>query len=86
MIKILENENDRLKIEVDDLTLVNLLNEAVWNEKIDYAAYTVDHPYLSKPVLFVKSKDPKKTLLDAAATILKDITALRKEFQNVAKN
>ena len=58
-IEVLEDEKDTLKIEIhDNQTLVNLINENLWQQKVDMAAYRIDHPYLSKPVLIVKAKNP----------------------------
>ena len=85
-LDVLEKKKGRVKISVDDLTLVNLLNENLWKENIKYSAYSVDHPYLSKPVLVVKSNDPKKSLLDAAEQIVADTKELRKKFQRARKS
>ena len=78
---------ETLKIEIhDNTTLVNLINENIWQQKgVDMAAYKVDHPYLSKPVLVVKSRNPKKTLLDATEQAIEDIKDLRKKVQNELK-
>ncbi|MBS3053794.1 MAG: hypothetical protein J4469_04815 [Candidatus Aenigmarchaeota archaeon] len=84
-IEIIENEKEKIKIEVPDVTLVNLLNENVWKEKIDFAAYNIEHTYLSKPVLVVKSKNPKKTVVDATERIIEDVKALRKQFNATLK-
>jgi len=85
-IDVLKKKKDMLNINVDDLTLVNLLNENLWKGKIDYSAYSVDHPYLSRPVVVVKSKDPKKSLLDAAEKIIFDVRELRKKSQHAIKS
>ncbi|MFH1630829.1 MAG: RpoL/Rpb11 RNA polymerase subunit family protein [Candidatus Aenigmatarchaeota archaeon] len=79
-VKVLEQNDDKLKIELDDLTLVNLLHENLWKTKIDYSAYVKDHPYLSQPVLVVKSKDPKKSLTEAADKIIDDCATIKKKF------
>ncbi|MBI2971926.1 MAG: hypothetical protein HYY37_05895 [Candidatus Aenigmarchaeota archaeon] len=86
-ITVLENEKDKLKIEVDgSLTLVNLLNENVWKQSgVDVSSYKVEHPYLTKPVLLVRSKNPKKALLDAAAQIVDDIEELRRKVEKEFK-
>ncbi len=81
-IEVLEDEKDTLKIGIhDNQTLVNLINENLWRQKIDMAAYKVDHPYLSKPVLIVKAKNPKKALLDATEQVIEDVRDLRKRLQ-----
>jgi len=86
-IEVIENEKDKVKIEIhDNLTLVNLLNENVWKQKgVDVSTYSKQHPYLSKPVLLVKSKNPKKTILDAAEQVIADVTEIKKQFKNVTK-
>ena len=80
-IEVLENEKDKLKIEIhDNTTLVSVINENLWQQKVEVAAFRKDHPYLSKPVLLVKSKNPKKSLLDATEQVVEDAKELRKKF------
>ena len=81
-IEVLENEDQKLKVKLNDnMTLVNLLNENLWQQKIDAAAYTREHIYLTPPVLLVRSKDPKKHLLAAAEQIVEDVETLRKKLK-----
>ena len=84
-IEVLEDEKDKLKIRVNDLTLVNALNENIWKQKVDYAAYKVEHPYLFQPELLVKSKNPKKSVLEAAEQIVSDAKEMRKQFGKALK-
>ncbi|MFA4819848.1 MAG: RpoL/Rpb11 RNA polymerase subunit family protein [Candidatus Aenigmatarchaeota archaeon] len=86
-IEVLENEKDTLKIEIHaNTTLVSLINENLWQQKgIDMAAFKTDHPYLSKPILIVKSKNPKKALLDATEQVIDDVKDLRKKLQTELK-
>ncbi len=86
-IEVLEDEKEKLKLEIhDNTTLINLINENLWRQKgVDTAAYKVDHPYLSKPVLLIKSKNPKKALLEATEQIVEDVKELRKKLQNELK-
>jgi DNA-directed RNA polymerase subunit L len=80
-IDVLEEEGDRLKLRVhDNITLLTLVNENLWKQKgTDFAAVTIDHPYLAKPVLTLKSKKGKKAVIEAAEQILDDVSALRKK-------
>ena len=81
-LEVLENEKETIKIEIhDNQTLVNLINENLWQQKVDMAAYKVDHPYLSKPILIVKAKNPKKALLDATEQVIEDVKELKKKVQ-----
>ena len=66
-VKVIENEKGKLKLELDDLTFVNMLNEAVWQKNPKLSAYTKYHPYLQDPVIA------------AGEQILKDIDTLRKQ-------
>ena len=85
-VEVIENEGDKLKVRIDSLTLVNLMNANIWQQKgIDVAAYATEHPYLSEPVLLVKAKNPKKAVLDAAQQIMDDAAALRKQFAAAMK-
>ena len=85
-IKVIENEKDKVRIEVDDATLVNLLNEKLWEGKVDYAAWKRGHPLLEKPTLLVGSKDAKKSLVDAAEKISDESKALKKKFASAMKD
>lgn len=80
-MKLIKKNNLGTTIEIDDLTLINMLHEAIW-QKGNISAYGREHIYLSKPKLWIKGKNPKKILEDAAKTILKEI----KEFKEKIKN
>ena len=87
-IELKEEKDDKIKIEVHDTTLVNLINENIWSAEgqkkgFGFAAYAIEHPYMSKPVLTVKGKDPKKIIINAAEQIIDDVKDLRKQLQNV---
>ena len=80
-VEIIEEKDDKLKIEVyDNTTLINLINENLWQQKsVDLAAVTIDHPYLSRPVLTIRSKKARKALADATDKIVEDVKELRKK-------
>jgi DNA-directed RNA polymerase subunit L len=79
-IEVLEETDDKLKLRFhDNTTVVNLVNENLWQQKVDLAAVTLDHPYLSKPVLTIRSKKARKALLDATEKIIDDVKDLRKK-------
>lgn len=84
-LEVVENEGEKVKIKIDDLTFVNLLNEVAWTKKADMLAYAKEHPYLSDPVLLIHAKNPKKVLMDAAAAIEKDAADLKKKMKTVLK-
>ena len=84
-VNLIKKEGEKIEIEVNDLTFVNILHENLWKKKVDYSGYNKDHPYLSKPRLILKSKDSKKSLIDASEQIVKDVEDLRKKFQKAVK-
>ena len=84
-VRILESKDDMIKIELNDLTFVNLLNDYIWKKRVQYAGYAVDHPYLSKPVLTVKGKSPKTLAINAAKAITEDVSVLKKNVQKALK-
>ena len=80
-VEILQDDKETLKVEIhDNSTLVSAVNENLWLQKVDMAAYKIEHPYLSKPVLIVKSKNPKKALIDATEQVVADVKDLRKKM------
>ncbi|GEM_PF-2404677 len=85
-IKVIENEKDKVRVEVDDLTLVSLLNENLWQGKVDYAAWKRGHPLLEKPTLLVGAKDAKKSIVEAAEQVSEDAKALKKKFISAMKD
>lgn len=85
-IKVLEETEDKVKLEVDSMTFANLLNEALWQQKIEWAAWAQSHPYLAKPVISVKAKDPKRALIAAAEQIQSDMESLKKAFAKASKD
>ena len=85
-IEVLEDSDDKLKIRVDtNLTIINLLNERIWNQKVDVSAYRLAHPYLAKPEIMVRAKNPKKAIAEAAGDVLSDIKEFRKLFAAAVK-
>ena len=87
MIKVLEKKKNQLKIEIDNLTIVELLRKLLWEDKnVEMAAWRREHP-TKNPILTVrtKGKSPKKALLDCIARIGKINTAILKEFKKAVK-
>lgn len=85
-IDVIENEDDKLKIDVHtNLTIVNLLNECIWQQKVELSAFKMAHPYLSNPTILVKAKNPKKVIIDAAEQIIEETKDFRKQFQLAMK-
>ena len=86
-LKVLESRADKLKVEVEGEThtLLNILTEYAWDAGASQSSYIIEHPYLSQPVLVVKSKNPKKTMNDAAQIIIDKSKEFRTAFDRAAK-
>ncbi|OYT56824.1 MAG: hypothetical protein B6U68_02645, partial [Candidatus Aenigmarchaeota archaeon ex4484_14] len=48
---------------------------------VDIAAFTRKHPYIATPEIMVKSRNPKKSLLNAVKKIKLDVTSLKKQAE-----
>lgn len=84
-VKVLEESEDKIKLEVDSLTFVTVLNDALWKQKIEWAAWAQQHPYMTKPTISVKAKDHKKALIAAAESIKDDAESIKKAFAKAVK-
>lgn len=82
-MKIIENDNGKLKVEIsDNSTIVSMINDQIWNQKgVDISTFATGHPYLGKPVLMVKGKEPEKAIIAAAESISDGIKSLRKQLE-----
>lgn len=86
-LKKLEKSKDKLALEVmgEDHTLLNLLRGNAWKQNADQASYLIEHPYLSTPKIIIRSKNPQKTLVDAAQEAIDEAIAFQKEFARAKK-
>lgn len=86
-LKVLENKQDKLKIEVADEghTLLNLLRENAWKKGAKQASYLTEHPYLSQPKIVVIADNPKKVLSDAAQLVIDDAQDFERQFKRASK-
>lgn len=86
-LKKIEKSKDKIKVEVEEEThtLLNLLRENAWKAGADQASYVIEHPYLSDPVLIVRSKNPQKTIGDAAQMAVEQAKEFQAEFKKALK-
>ncbi len=87
-LKVIDRQPDRLRVRVsgETHTLLNILTEYAWEAKASQASYMLEHPYLSQPEIIVKSKNPKKTLSDAAQIIIDRSRDFKSAFDRSLKN
>ncbi len=84
-INIIKAEKDYIEIELDNLTVAELLRAELWNEKgISLAVWKREHP-TKNPVLIVKGKNVKDLLLKTIERIQTEIKQLIKEAKKLAK-
>ena len=88
--KILVNEKNTLELELVgmDHSLAQLIAEKLNQDKeVEFAAYKVEHPIVSSPKLFVKTKkgEASKLVLKKLEEIKKEVTEFKKEFLDIVK-
>jgi DNA-directed RNA polymerase subunit L len=72
MIIIKDTKNElELEITGESHTLCNTLRKTLMEDKdVEAAAYVIDHPIIGEPKLYIKAKNPKKSLKKAAKTLV----------------
>ncbi len=71
-MKILKDTKTELEIEVtgESHTLCNALRKTLMEDKdVEAAAYVIDHPIIGEPKLYLRAKNPRKSLKKAAETL-----------------
>lgn len=81
--EVLLKEKDFLEVKFKgmDEGLANLLVETLAKEKVDFAAYTLEHPLTGNPIIRVKSSSPAKDLAAAAKQIEEEAAAALKSLK-----
>lgn len=82
-VKILKDEKDALEVQVESLTLAEILKVYLNKDSnVDFAAWKREHPTKS-PILSVKGKNPKKAIKDAISDIVKDLDKVESDFKKL---
>jgi len=71
-MKIIKDTKSELEIEItgESHTLCNALRKTLMEDKdVESAAYIVEHPIIGEPKLYIKAKNPRKSLKKAAETL-----------------
>ena len=90
-LNALKKEDNFLEIELkgESIGFANLIKEELWNDNsVDEAAYIKEHPYMSEPKIYLKTKrkDPKIVLENALKRIEVQLKDLEKEFKIALKD
>jgi DNA-directed RNA polymerase subunit L len=78
-MKILKADKDDMEIEIDNLTVAEILRVYLNAQGVEFAAWRREHP--SKPVIFkikTSGKSVKKAVSEAVAAIESDCEAVLK--------
>ncbi len=81
-IKVLKDEKNILEVEIDNLTIVELLRVYLNNNGAKLAVWKRDHPS-ENPRLHIEGENPKKLLKDAISDIEKEIDEAVSEFKKL---
>ncbi len=82
-IKILKDEKQELKVQIDNLTVVELLRIYLnQDDSVKLGAWRREHP-TKAPILHIKTseKSAKKALQDAISRVEKDLAKYESEFK-----
>ena len=84
-LKILRSEKDEIEVEVDSVTIVEILRVYLNKDSsVTFAAWKREHP-TKNPILLVKTKGKtaKKAIGDAVASITKDLDKVEDDFKKL---
>ncbi|MCC6042092.1 MAG: DNA-directed RNA polymerase subunit L [Candidatus Verstraetearchaeota archaeon] len=86
-VRILERGERSLKIEIigEGHTFCNLLRDFLLrNPDVEFVAYRIDHPLVSNPVFYVRTKDgrPEEALRKAAEDMVVALEDFKKIFSS----
>ncbi len=84
--EVISKEKNMLEVEVvnaDRTLLIPLVEEMNRDNKVEYAIYHYDHPYLSNPTIKIKVKEgkPQAAIKRAAKKLEKVFEDLNKKFE-----
>ncbi|MHC1601190.1 MAG: DNA-directed RNA polymerase subunit L [Candidatus Nezhaarchaeales archaeon] len=89
-IRILEKNEKSMKFEVigEGHTFCNLLRDFLMkNPDVEFAAYRIDHPLVSNPIFYLRTRQskPEDALKKAAEEIIKVLETFKNNFMEALK-
>ncbi len=84
-IKILRDAKDEIEVEIDSLTIAEILRVYLNKDSsVTFAAWKREHP-TKNPILAVKTKGKaaKKAINDAVAVLTKDLDKIETDFKKL---
>jgi DNA-directed RNA polymerase subunit L len=85
-IKILKDRANELEIEIigEDSTILNPIKEKLLErDNVVYAEYSIEHPILSNPKLYIKTKDAKPR--EELKSVLRELQEEFRSFKEQAE-
>jgi len=84
-IKVLSSSSDEMELEINNLTLVEILRVYLNKDSsVTFAAWKREHSTKSPVLSFkTKGKTPKKALNDAIDDITKELESIESEFSKL---
>lgn len=86
-LSAIEKAKEKLRVEVrgETHTILNLIRENSWKAGAKQASYIIQHPYISQPEVIIRSRNPAKTLKDAAQIAIDDAKEFSVAFKRAMK-
>lgn len=83
----IEKAKEKMRVEVrgENHTMLNLIRENSWKSGAKQASYIIQHPYISQPEIIIRSKNPAKTLQNAAQRVIDDSREFSTAFKRAMK-
>lgn len=84
-MKIIKDTENELEIEItgESHTLCNVLRKILMEDaEVEAAAYAIDHPIIGEPKLYIKAKNPRKSLNKA----LNELKSRSNEFKSLIES
>ena len=84
-VKVIKKEKEELEIELDSLTLAELLRRYLWEDPATkLVVWRREHPS-KNPILYVKTKGKtaKKAIDDGVKAVIKDLDKVAGDFKKL---
>jgi len=81
-IKVLKEEKNMIEVEIDSLTIVELLRIYCNKEGAKIAAWKREHP-TKNPILHVEGEHPAKIIQKAVSAVQKELESYSEEFKKM---
>ncbi len=87
-LKVLKETDNEIRVEVqgEGHTFCNALQDVLLGDKdVEFAGYSIDHPLISEPVIFVRtrrSSNPRVVLIKAAEKLKSKTEEIRQAFES----